>query len=312
MKRFVKAIKYLKLSLAIALSSLVFMGYSVYAWATKKDEPTPQPQTSYATPLNASYTDASPMDASQSDAFYTADPATYPGRMLRTMQYEKLPKFEPLSPYYVYVDKKPLSTTYPYVDADKDYFKDALFIGDSRIEGLMEYGNISGADFCYRDGISVFNIQSEWMQWGKNGSGTLKRCLAKKQYKKIYIMLGVNELGNGYATDYAEKYNELITLIHKKQKKAVVIVMGTMYVTSEYAAESDVFNNDNIDCRNSLVAGYIDGVNTFYLDVNPAVADKDGALNPKYTNDGVHLTADNYYVWVDYLKSHALQDELWK
>ncbi|MBR3042770.1 MAG: hypothetical protein IKH94_08865, partial [Eubacterium sp.] len=125
-------------------------------------------------------------------------------------------------------------------------------------------------------------------------------------------MLGVNELGKGYAEEYAEKYNDLIQYIHRIQKDAVVIVMGVMYVTKEYSDTSEVFNNDNINARNSLVAGYIDGKDTMYLDINPAFLDESGCLDAKYTNDGIHLSAEYYELWVDFLKKHALENDYFK
>ena len=45
--------------------------------------------------------------------------------------------------------------------------------------------------------------------------------------------------------------------------------MGMMHVTQSYADNSDVYNNDNVDCRNALVAEYADGQHIFYLDMTP-------------------------------------------
>ena len=41
-----------------------------------------------------------------------------------------------------------------------DYFSDALFIGDSRTDGLRLYSGIKGADFyCYK-GLTIFEMDS--------------------------------------------------------------------------------------------------------------------------------------------------------
>ncbi len=235
-----------------------------------------------------------------------------PGRMNRPMLYEEVDSFEPRSAYYSYTGKKPLTTVYPYVDADEQYYNDTLFIGDSRIEGLYSFGNMEGPDFCFKEGINVFNIFTEALDWGDNGSGKLSELLTTKDYKKIYIMLGVNELGKGYDYEYAVKYNEVLKYIRSVQKDAVIVVMGIMYVTKDYSDQNEVYNNDNINARNSLVAGYINGNDTVYLDVNPAVVDETGALGAAYTNDGIHLSAEYYYLWVDFLNSHALQKDMWE
>ncbi len=283
-----------------------------------KGEPEPEkqapntPTDAVMVAEDASSTDSTLTDATPSDALADDDLLNYAGRMNRPMRYEAVPEYYPRSLYYTYTGKKALTTVYPYVNASDDYFNDALFIGDSRVEGLYSYGNIEGADFCFKEGINVFKIFTENLSWGDDGSGKLSDLLAKNKYKKIYIMLGVNELGAGYDYEFARKYSEILKFIHSVQKDAVITVMGIMNVTGEYSLANDVYNNDNICARNSLVAGYINGNDTFYLDVNPAVCDDYGGLNATYTNDGIHLSAEYYYLWVDYLKEHALQDEMWE
>ncbi len=322
MRKFLKTISNLKLTLLLILSvvviSLIGIYYSINEKVVKKYswshpflvsfllQEKPEVKKTPAPVEVATVADASPAEPEHIDI------TTYPGRAERPMEYENVPKFEPRSPYYIYTGKKALTTTYPYVDAGPDYFKDTLFIGDSRIEGLFDFGNIPEADFCFRQGVSVFNIMGEDLNWGDKGSGTLGQLLKKYKYKKIYIMLGVNELGTGYAEDYADQYNMLIKYIHDRQENVIITVMGIMNVTKEYSDSSEVFNLDNINARNSLVAGYINGYDTFYLDVNPAVSDKNGALNAAYTNDGIHLSAEYYEKWVDFIKKHALQEDLWK
>ena len=91
-----------------------------------------------ATQGNADYTleEASASDATEGEAkeeLLKLCEVT-PGRMNRPMIYEEVDSFEPRSAYYSYTGKKPLTTVYPYVDADENYYKDALFIGDSRVE----------------------------------------------------------------------------------------------------------------------------------------------------------------------------------
>ena len=276
----------------------------------------------------ASVTDASLTDASETDADTgeeeedgESEYSHIAERVERPMRYKKLKEFVPRSAYYEHTGKKAITSDYPYVQADEHYFEDALFIGDSRIEGLYNFGGLEGADFCYKQGITSFTIMEEVLKRGDNYPGNLRETLEEKEYKKVYIMLGINELGKGFCGDYADQMNKLIEYVHEYQENAVVIVMGIMYVTEEYSDAEDVYNNDNINARNSLVAGYIDGKDTMYLDVNPAVQvtdrDKKGkvtgySLNPNYTNDGIHLTAEHFGILVDYLKNHALQEAVWQ
>ncbi len=337
MRRIIRSIKQLKLTILIILSVIIMSVVGIcfkisgkatgkYGWKHpfivsallgEKDVP-PLSETAMTADDNADsgnssdIAEASVTDASEADALYKGDPSQYPGKMIREMQYEEIPEFTPRSPYYESVNRKPLSTTYPYLEVDDEYFKDTLFIGDSRIEGLHDYGQIENADFCYKDGINVFNICDEYLIWGEKGGGTLDELLTKNEYNKIYISLGINELGKGYASEYANQYNKVINYIRNRQKSAIITIIGIMYVTKSYSDSSDVFNNDNINCRNCLIAEKINGINTIYLDINPAVTDDAGALKEEYSNDGIHLTAEYYELITNYLKQHGLSEEMWQ
>ena len=196
---------------------------------------------------------------------------------------------------------------------DDSYFSDAVFIGDSRIEGLHDYGTLrtkTTADFYYKDGVSIWDLMDKTMANGE----TVSNALASKQYKKIFIMCGVNELGSGYAKDYQAQYKKVLDQIQELQPDAVIFVMGMMHVTQSYADNSDVYNNDNVDCRNALVAEYADGQHIFYLDMNTCVCDMDGdvpmGVKADYSNDGIHLQAQYYSLWEAYLLKHGVSDSV--
>ena len=42
-----------------------------------------------------------------------------------------------------------------------------------------------------------------------------------------------------------------------------------------------------------------------YIDVWSALADGEGLLDKRYTNDGVHLVGEGYLVWRDVLKPYV-------
>ena len=223
--------------------------------------------------------------------------------------YKTVPMRIARSPYYNDNDKVAQTTDYPYVEVSTDYFNDAAFIGDSRIEGLHDYGSIranSTADFYYKDGVSIWDLMEDTMA---NGT-TIPSALAQKKYSKIFIMCGVNELGNGFAVDYQNQYKLVLDQIQALQPNATIFIIGIMHVTQSYSDNSDVFNNDNIDCRNALVAQYADGISIFYLDMNCAVCDMDGDLpcgvKADYSNDGIHLQAQYYTLWEEYMMQHGL------
>lgn len=216
---------------------------------------------------------------------------------------------EPRGRFYTNPGVRPLSTDYPYQQVDIDYFENSIFIGDSRIEGLSYYGGIDTATFVYKTGMSIYGVMDRDMKM-KVGTEVLPDTvnlldvLEARQYENIYIMLGINELGNA-TSSFSRQYAKVLGEIRKRQPEARIIIMGIMFVTNGYDRNPAVFNNDNVNSKNVAISRYANGRTIYYLDMNPAVEDENHALNSDYTFDGVHLTAQYYNLWRDFMCSHA-------
>ena len=79
---------------------------------------------------------------------------------------------------------------------------------------------------------------------------------------------------------------------------------------SKKKASSDaIFNNININDKNVAIAHLADGRNIFYLDVSGKLTDKKGYLKEDYTFDDVHMYAQHYELWTNYLMKHAVVRE---
>lgn len=294
--------------------------HTIFMSAMIKETPYPTTPDSSSTssipPTEAaSATDAIP-DASPTDGVLIATPSDVGYANEDTIiptTYATVETRPARSAYYEDNNRVAMTTNYNYITVGTDYFNDAAFIGDSRIEGLHDYGRLrtnSSADFYYKDGVSIWDLMDETMANGETVSG----ALATKQYKKIFLMCGVNELGSGYAKDYQAQYKKVLDEIQQLQPNAILFVNGIMHVTQSYSDNSEVYNNDNIDCRNALVAEYADGKHIFYFDMNPAVCDMNGdipaGVKSDYSNDGIHLQAQYYSLWEAFLMQHGIPDSM--
>lgn len=173
---------------------------------------------------------------------------------------------------------------------------DALFIGDSRTLGLSEYAGIKGADFFSNVGMSVYNIHKDTVSVPTVGKVTLTELLTNKNYGKIYIMLGINELGYHFNQTIG-KYQELIEFIQKKQPDAIIFIEANLHVTKERSASDDVVNNLAIDKFNTTLSELVDGKTLFYLDANTLFDDSEGNLSSDKSADTTHLYAKYYAEW---------------
>lgn len=188
-------------------------------------------------------------------------------------------------------------TTPPKGDISMD---DALFIGDSRTVGLMEYAGIDGADYFCTVGMSVYNIHKKPVSVPNVGKVTLTELLNSKKYGKIYIMLGINEVGYKFSST-VEKYSELIEFVKGKQSNAVIFIQANLHVSKSRSDRDKVVNNTAINGLNAELAKLADGKSKFYLDANILFDDKTGALSSDKSEDSTHLYAKYYKEWGEWI-----------
>lgn len=199
--------------------------------------------------------------------------------------------------------------TYEFQEVTEDYFNDAVFIGDSRTVGLFEYGGLEErADFFAKISLTIYDVFTATV--GKDEETgekiTVEDALAKKQYGKVYLMLGINELGTGNTEYFMEHYAEAVEKIREMQPDAIIFVEGIMRVTGEKSENDPIFNNARINEKNAAIAALADNRDIFYIDVNEAVCDENGDLYSDYTIDDIHLKAKYYSLWKDFLLKHGI------
>lgn len=189
---------------------------------------------------------------------------------------------------------------------EKSYFDDALFIGDSRTVGISEYGNLNNATFFANTGMSVYNVLDKVVSVPRVGKLNLEQLLKSKQFGKVYIMLGINELG--YNMDKSiEKYKKLVEYVKNNQSSSIIYIQANLHVTSKKANEDKVFNNTNINKFNTEISKIADNKNIFYIDVNEKFDDENGNLNSEYTSDNIHIYAKYYKEWSNWISQNAVK-----
>ena len=188
---------------------------------------------------------------------------------------------------------------------EESYFDDALFIGDSRTEGMAIFGRLGKADYFASSGMTVFNVLTKETQDINFSTTDLPSLLDSKQYGKIYIMLGINELG--YAMEsIMQKYENILKDIVSAQPNAKIILCANIYVTKEKSAAVSWLSWENINRLNNNIAALADNKTIFYLDANELFCDDSGYMDPAKTGDGVHPYATGYQEWAGWLQGHGI------
>ena len=174
--------------------------------------------------------------------------------------------------------------------------ENTLFIGDSRTVGLSEYAQMDGANFFATVGMSVYEIDAAKVSVPDVGKVTLAELLKNRQYDRIYIMLGINELGYPFEKTIT-KYSDLVDTVQDAQPDALIIIQANLHVTKARSDSDKVINNPTIDAFNDGIAQLADNERVFYFDANCIFDDADGALSEDKSGDNAHPLAKYYQEW---------------
>lgn len=182
--------------------------------------------------------------------------------------------------------------------------ENTLFIGDSRTVGLMEYAKIDEADFFCTVGMNVFEIYDENVSVPGVGRLKISELLENKKYDRIYIMLGINELGYPF-DQIVRKYTDLVNYVKGKQPEAIIFMQANLHVTKERSDKDKIFNNENINKLNEIIKGFSDEDRIYYLDANEVFDDSNGALSADMSSDNAHLYARYYVKWGSWIEKQT-------
>ena len=185
------------------------------------------------------------------------------------------------------------------------YFDDAAFIGDSRTQGLQLYTGLPNATFYATQGLMVDTFFSKKFVKAGGGKHTIPDAMKNLTFKKVYIMLGVNELGWAYEKVFIQKYGEVVDKVKELQPDAKIYVQSILPVTKAKSDGDAIYNNTKISRYNELIEQMCREKGVTYLHVADAVGLDNGALPAGSATDGVHLNREYCYKWLDYLKTHT-------
>lgn len=212
------------------------------------------------------------------------------------------------SPWYTDPGKIPQTTEYDYQKVKANYFDDAVFIGDSRMVGMNDYSGLTNATFFAKTGLTVYNLlDDKFVKDPDSGKMvSVSDMMQRHTYGKIYLMVGINELGTGGTQRFQEAYQEVLKKFRKWQPDAMIYVQSIMGVSPRKDKTDRVFNNTNIRDKNYAISKLTDGIHIFYLNIQEIYEDENHNLAQELTFDDVHLYAQHYDRWVKYLKTHAV------
>ena len=138
------------------------------------------------------------------------------------------------------------------------------------------------------------------------GKVTLLDAVAEEDCGKIYVMLGVNELGWSKVETFRDQYAKVIDRLREDHPGAEVVLQSLLPVSAKQDEKGSYVNNDRIRVYNEALLELAEEKDCPYLNVAEAVADETGCLRADWNFDGVHLNVKGCQAWLEYLRTHPV------
>ena len=186
--------------------------------------------------------------------------------------------------------------------ADDSFFTDTAILGNSLVVGLSVYSNLRTPDYYCVTSMSVASAlyTRDVPLW--NGSyGTQLDAMAQKQYGKVYIELGINEIG-GSVSAYISNYRAMLDQIRAAQPNADIYIMAITPTSRDMVSTS--FSKERVIMYNEALHQLAAEWGCYYLDDFTLLADSEGYLPYADTWDGVHLSVAKYSAWENILRTY--------
>ncbi len=192
---------------------------------------------------------------------------------------------------------------------DTSWFSDAVLIGDSRMNGFQLYSDVKEASYITCTGLSIYQVaqEEEVIRRGEEKISVFA-ALEEGQYAKVYLSMGVNELGYYNPEGFGETFGKVVDRVRELQPNAAVYVMTVIPVNSEKCREYDqksYVNNDLVKQYNEALVKMALEKDVYLVNTVEALADETGEVPADLSSDGVHFKKEGYLMWRDYLLCHT-------
>ena len=177
---------------------------------------------------------------------------------------------------------------------DNSYFDDAVFIGDSRTQGLITATGLYNTTAFTHQGLTVDTAFKDLIAEIDGQYYTAVDALNHTHFSKVYIMLGINETGWIYSSKFIAN------------PEAQIYIQEILPVSNSVSNSHDYIKNGKIDEYNQLLQQLADEKQVYFVDTASAVAGADGSLPEDAAVDGIHLKNSYCQQWLDYLKFHTV------
>lgn len=182
-----------------------------------------------------------------------------------------------------------------------EWFDDAVFFGDS-ITGPLRYyadseGGLGEAVFCYDASYSVRSAATDAMLlWYCDGEKTPAEILTEGTFGKVFIQLGINDVGVQGVERSIEYWNEFLQKLREAAPDTPIFIQSSLPMC--VSAETEKLNNEKLNAYNEALRAFALENGCVFVTISEAFRGEDGGLLPEASKDNyVHIWPSWGKVW---------------
>ncbi len=176
---------------------------------------------------------------------------------------------------------------------------DIVFVGNSLTHGC-EWHELFGMPNIKNRGIN-----------GDIVEGIMERIdpVVNGHPAKIFLLVGVNDVSHNLTADsVSTAIGQLIDYIRTKTPQTKLYVQSLLPINNSFKRYKAIFGKEQvIRDINTRVSAMADDKGFTWINSRPIFADKDDNLDPRWTNDGLHLLGEGCMQWRDFLLPYVTE-----
>lgn len=193
---------------------------------------------------------------------------------------------EPRSTYWVQ-----RATLFESLPASQD---DIVMLGNSITDG-GEWSELLGDAHVKNRGIS-----------GDTTDGVLERLgtITRGRPAKVFLLIGINDFSKGVPPEeVVGNIEKIVRRIKEESPGTLVYVQSILPLNDEIKMfPGHKAHISEIPGANAGILSVCEKTGAGYIDLYSVFVGEDGRMDPKYTNDGLHLLGTGYLLWASLLR----------
>lgn len=175
-----------------------------------------------------------------------------------------------------------------------------IFLGNSITDGC-EWSELLGNPNVKNRGIS-----------GDTTEGVLFRLneVTRSKPAKVFLLIGINDLSRGVSKDTVfSNICKIADRIRKESPRTKIYIQSILPVNDSFGLFKNHTNKtDEVIWVNAQLKEWCTKENVGFVNLYGRFKSSDSEkINPKYTNDGLHLLGDGYLLWAEIIKPYLSQ-----